>query len=102
MNYPKVQFPKLLFFAGVVTVCFLAPAFLHSCPLDGHDNICGSNPHCLLCSIVGHTVLNPDPSGLLGMHPVSRLPVLIESRAYKTPVYRESLAARAPPAGELS
>ncbi|MBN2320545.1 MAG: hypothetical protein JXR49_15815 [Acidobacteria bacterium] len=101
MNNRTVQIPKLAFFAGVVTVCLLAPALLHSCPVDGHDDACGSNHRCLICSIFNHTILNPDPSDCIAAQPLSILPVLIEPILNRDVSYQGSLPARAPPPSAL-
>lgn len=102
MKNRGIRIVKLVLLSGIVSVCFLAPAMLHSCPDAGHEDSCGSDPHCLLCSIVGHTVLTADPSDCIETPPISRLPVLIEANIDKTPVYWESLPARAPPAWKLN
>jgi hypothetical protein len=92
---------KIQILACIVAACFLTPVLLHSCPL-GHEDACGSDNHCLICSVVNHTVLNPDPSDVIEVQFVSRLPVLTTPILNEDLSYQRSLPARAPPPADLS
>jgi hypothetical protein len=92
---------KIQILACIAAACFLTPVLLHSCP-PVHEDACGSDNHCLICSVINNTVLNPDPSDGIEVQFVSRLPVLIKPILNEELPYERSLPARAPPPAGLS
>ncbi len=101
MDYRGIIIAKLVPLVAIVIVCFLALALPHSCLGDGHEDMGGSDPHCLICSIIGHTIPSPDPCDCFAIQALLLLPILVERNTNGNPVYRESLPPRAPPPSEL-
>jgi hypothetical protein len=97
-NHYRGQTRSLAVLAGIVALALIAAAFFHLCLHSIELNeAAGSNHHCLLCTVFGHTILSFNPSDFLPTPTTANRPLLLMPVLGGEPSVQTSVAVRAPP-----
>jgi hypothetical protein len=98
MNTHKAQIRSLAKLAGIIALILIATSFLHFCLHSAdHDEAGATNHHCLLCTVLNHTVLFFNPLRFLPAPPISNWPLLLTLVSIELPFVQAFIPVRAPP-----
>jgi hypothetical protein len=92
----KIHSPARL--AGIIALILIATALLHFClhSID-HNESADSRHHCLLCTVLSHTILFFNPLDFLPTPPITNRLLLLMLVSIKLPSVQVSISVRAPP-----
>jgi hypothetical protein len=98
MTEHKAQIRSLTQLAGIIALVLIATAFFHFYlhSID-HAEAGDSNHHCLLCTVLNHTILFFNPLDFLPTPPITNQLLLLMPVSIELPSLHRSISVRAPP-----
>jgi hypothetical protein len=98
MNNHKEHIRSLAQLAGIIALVLIATAFFHLCLHSIVDNEdADSNHHCLLCTVLSHTISFFNPSDFSPTPPITNRPLLLMPVFIELPSVQASILVRGPP-----